>query len=332
MPGVVNPETKLQIRQLQTQRGQLIKQSADEGVDLVSELGAIDQQIQELMLAGEAAQVPENVRYSQPELDMPDGRPEADTVLAQLDELDDAALRQMHGDTTAADHAAQLRAWRSCRRLLMGTTSGCRTCKSQLRSAQSAQLQKKEALEAAQQELLDIQQRAAEPEVLVGDQLELAVSRQMVMDMADEPVLRPFSEVAQSQEIAGYKTPQDYRNALAQTPRDTLRAAALALIPRSPPSSSSGQRRVWQAKKSDIIDAFVELSQRRNQFMPPEMTQQELAFTANRFGADAPLFDVPADVSGGNRMVKMLDADGVEQVCQSATTSLAAWIKGRASA
>lgn len=318
MPGVVNPETKLQIRQLQMQRGQLIKQSADEGVDLVSELGAIDQQIQELMLAGEAARVPENVRYSQPELDMPDGRPEADTVLAQLDELDDAALRQMHGDTTAADRAAQTAArMEELQAFVDGHDERMQNVQKPTEvGTKRAITKEKRALEAAQQELLDIQQRTAEPEVLAGDQLELAVSRQMVMDMADEPVLRPFSEVAQSQEIAGYKTPQDYRNALAQTPRDTLRAAA---APGTNPEVAAivklrTGRRVWQAKKSDIIDAFVELSQRRNQYMPPEMTQQELAFTANQFGADAPLFDVPADVSGGNRMVKMLDADGVEQV------------------
>ena len=260
MPGVVNPETKLQIRQLQMQRGQLIKQSADEGVDLVSELGAIDQQIQELMLAGEAARVPENVRYSQPELDMPDVRPEADTVLAQLDELDDAALRQMHGDTTAADRAAQTAArMEELQAFVDGHDERMQNVQKPTEvGTKRAITKEKRALEAAQQELLDIQQRTAEPEVLAGDQLELAVSRQMVMDMADEPVLRPFSEVAQSQEIAGYKTPQDYRNALAQTPRDTLRAAA---APGTNPEVAAivrlrTGRRVWQAKKSDIIDAL----------------------------------------------------------------------------
>jgi len=72
-------------------------------------------------------------------------------------------------------------------------------------------------------------------------------------------------------------------------------------------------RRVWQAKKQDIIDALVEISQQRGRYLPPEAEQLALQLKANDFGDSAPLFDRPAelDVPG---MGKVLDADGNEVV------------------
>ena len=107
MPGVIDPEIKTQIRQLQAVRGQLIKQNADTGADVTEQLGKIDQSIENLMLAGSSAQLPPSATARQLEFDMPDGRPEMDTMLAQLDELDDSALRQMHRDVMAPTRQAE---------------------------------------------------------------------------------------------------------------------------------------------------------------------------------------------------------------------------------
>ena len=49
MDGVVDPEVKLQIRELQAKRGQLIAAGADEAA-----LGEINQQIDDLTLNGES--------------------------------------------------------------------------------------------------------------------------------------------------------------------------------------------------------------------------------------------------------------------------------------
>jgi hypothetical protein len=76
-------------------------------------------------------------------------------------------------------------------------------------------------------------------------------------------------------------------------------------------------RRVWQAKKADIIDALVEISEKKGQYLPPrtdvEIGQPELALTANAVGGDAPLFDRPADL-GVPGMERIVDADGIEQL------------------
>ena len=78
----------MQIRQLQTERGLLIKQGADEGA-----LSKIDQQIDDLTMQGSSNA--ERIPPQQFELDMPDGRPELDTYLAMLDEMSDEQLGRM---------------------------------------------------------------------------------------------------------------------------------------------------------------------------------------------------------------------------------------------
>lgn len=324
MPGVIDPEIKLQVRQLQALRGQLIKQSAESGEDLVQQLGQVDQQIADLVQAGRSPDMPASATFTQPELDLPDGRPEMDTMLAQLDELDDAELRRLHSDTTAADRQAnndalmeQLQATvdqhpQRLEAIEARLTEGDITEK----GAKRLLTKQTKALEAAQQELQALQQRTTKPEVLVGDQLELAMTQQLGIDFAETPALKTFDEVAQSKVLSGYKTPAEYRDALMQFPRDVLRGMT------SPTNSprvagfvkARTGRRVWQAKKQDIIDALVELSERDGRFLPPEMAQGDLNLTMNQFGVDAPLFELPADLSAGGRVVKIVDADGVEQV------------------
>lgn len=324
MPGVIDPEIKLEVRRLQTLRGQLIKQSAESGEDLVEQLGKVDQQIADVVQAGRSPDMPASATFTQPELDLPDGRPEMDTMLAQLDELDDADLRRMHSDTTAADreannnalieqlqatvdeHPQRLEAIEA--RLVEGDITE--------KGAKRLLTKQTKTLESAQQELQALQTRTAKPEVLVGDQLELAMTQQLGLDMVEAPALKTFDEVAQSKVLSGYKTPAEYRDALTQFPRDVLRGMT---SPQNSPRvagyvKARTGRRVWQAKKQDLIDALVELSEREGRFLPPEMTQGDLKLTMNQFGVDAPLFELPADLDAGGRVVKIVDADGVEQV------------------
>ena len=324
MPGVVNPEIKLQIRQLQTLRGQLLKAQVDEGVDVVQELGKVDQQIVDLMQSGEAAKLPPSATTIQPELDLPDGRPEMDTMLAQLDELDDAALRQMHSDITASDRAARTAAqMEELQAVVEGNPERLSQIQARLEAGEVTETgakrlvtKEKKALEAAQAQLDEIQARTAEPEKLVGDQLELSISQQMAMDLTEAPRMKTFDEIAQSKVRSGYRNAAEYRDALNQFPRDVLRGmTAPGQSPRvAQLVKSRTGRRIWSAKKSDIIDALVELSEREDRFLPPEMAQTDMNLTMNQFGADAPLFELPADLTVQGRMVKMVDADGIEQL------------------
>lgn len=323
MPGVVNPEIKLQIRQLQTLRGQLLKAQVDEGVDVVQELGKVDQQIVDLMQSGEAAKLPPSATTIQPELDLPDGRPEMDTMLAQLDELDDAALRQMHSDITAPDRAARTAAqMEELQAVVEGNPERLSQIQARLEAGEVTETgakrlvtKEKKALEAAQAQLDEIQARTAEPEKLVGDQLELSISQQMAMDLTEAPRMKTFDEIAQSKVRSGYRNAAEYRDALNQFPRDVLRGmTAPGQNPRvAQLVKARTGRRIWSAKKSDIIDALVELSEREDRFLPPEMAQTDMNLTMNQFGADAPLFELPADLTVQGRMVKMIDADGIEQ-------------------
>jgi hypothetical protein len=126
--------------------------------------------------------------------------------------------------------------------------------------------------------------------------------------------LRSSDEAAA--EFGGYQTPDDYRSALQGWNRDQLRRLAM---PQSSPEVAAlvqarTGRRVWQAKKSDIIDALVELSERKGQFLPPEpprFDQGSFRLTTNPAGNDAPLLERPADLSAPG-MTRMVDADGNE--------------------
>jgi hypothetical protein len=114
----------------------------------------------------------------------------------------------------------------------------------------------------------------------------------------------------------GYETSSDYRNALESWNRDQLRRVAM---PDSSPEVAAlvkarTGRRVWQAKKSDIIDALVELSERRGRYLPPQTPASEqigLRLTSNEVGGDAPLFDRPAELNVPG-MGQVLDADDNE--------------------
>lgn len=321
--GAVDPEIRLQIRQLQTQRGLLIKQGMESGQDMTQDLGKIDQEIGDLIQSGNSADFMPSERFSQPELDMPDGRPELDTYLANLDEMGDADLRQIHSRVYA-----DINVERSAQELVVAQQ---RVTDLQGRLAEISQrveagditpigakrlvgkVQKELAL--AQQQVEAIDARGRVPEALVGDQLQLRIEQQGQLDLTTQPQLPPLEAMTRTAIEYGYRTPDDYRSALQGWNRDQLRRLAM---PDSMPEVAAlvkarTGRRVWSAKKSDIIDALVEFSERRGRYLPPEAEQLAMELKANQFGDAAPLFDRPADLSAPG-MTKVLDADGVEQL------------------
>lgn len=121
----------------------------------------------------------------------------------------------------------------------------------------------------------------------------------------------------------GYRTPDDYRNALEGWNRDQLRRLSM---PNSSPEVAAlvmarTGRRVWSAKKSDIIDALVELAQRNGRFLPPEPPGPEVATQLGMpLRVNTPqdpalppsaVPDMPADLSAPG-MTRLVDADGNE--------------------
>jgi hypothetical protein len=181
------------------------------------------------------------------------------------------------------------------------------------RGAKSLLTKTQRSLQAAQMRLQAIQERMAAPETTVGHQLELSMGWQTGLDLSPGVELPQFSKLAVDPETAGYRTIDEYRASLEGVKRDTLRRI---VMPESSPEVAAllkarTGRRVWGAKKSDIIDALVEMAQRRYQFLPRDVDQLELGLTRNLVGAgDAPLLDVPADLTTTSRMGQVVDADG----------------------
>jgi hypothetical protein len=323
--AAVDPEIKLQIRQLQTQRGLLLRQAPErpEAIEeIAKQLDEIDQQIADLNLAGSTEEFLAPRGSRQGELDL-DTRPEIDTYLAQLDELDDSQLRDIHsrvyrqeGEARNAEEltATQQRVDELTQRV---ADIEARQASGELtpRGAKGQLTRAQRELQMAQQQLMAVQQRLRVPETLVGDQLELTIQQQLGLDLVDPIELPPIPQSMQRGTEFGYQTPDDYRGALQAWPRDLLRRLAM---PDSSPEVAAlvkarTGRRVWQAKKGDIIDALVELSERRGRYLPPEPEQLTAPLTTNLAGADgAPLLDVPADLSTTSPMGRIVDADGNE--------------------
>jgi hypothetical protein len=340
--GAVDPEIKLQVQQLQTQRGQLIKQGMESGQDMSQDLAKIDQEIGDLIQAGRAMDPMDARPPVQPELDLPDGRPELDSYLAHLDEMSDADLRQIHSrvyaEINAERNAQELTAVQQRVDGLQGKLQEieARAAAGEVTPIGAKRMASKvqKELATAQQQLEAIQGRGRVTEALVGDQLQLRIDQQdaATVQVPEEVQMPPFESVTRSGSEYGYQTPDDYRGALEGWNRDHLRRLAM---PDSSPEVAAlvkarTGRRVWQAKKSDIIDALVEMAERRGRFLPPEpaqVVQNALELTVD----DAPwkkwepvlrflfedkakaLTQKPADLSAPG-MTKVLDADGVEQL------------------
>lgn len=333
--GVVDPEIRLQIRDLQVQRGRVIKAATDRGAplvdgpdvrpgsfaaDMIEALGKIDQQINDLIQQGKGSDFMPAERPLQPELDLVDPRPELDTYLANLDELSDAELRQIHSRVYQQE-AAQRNAQELATTQAKLEELNQRVVDIQARAAAEEITPKgakrlitkaQKEIELVQLELRAIEGRQRVPESLVGDQLQLLRTGPEGQLKLDLP-LPPIETITRTASEYGYRTPDEYRSALQGWSRDQLRRLAM---PDSSPEvaalvKANTGRRVWSAKKGDIIDALVQLSERRGRYLPPEAEQLAMELKANQFGDAAPLFDRPADLSvpGMNRV---LDADGNE--------------------
>lgn len=321
-----NPAARAEIEQLQQQRGQLVAQVAEADPQttqgLMQQIDQIDQQIADLNLSGTTEEFLAPRGSRQGELDL-DTRPEIDTYLAQLDELDDAQLRDIHsrvlrqvGEARNAEEltGAQQRVAELTQRL---ADIEARQAAGEItpRGAKGQVTRVQRELQQAQQQVQLVQMRLQAPEVLVGQQLEMALPQQLGLDLTPDVQLPPIPQSLQRGTEYGYRTPDDYRTALQAWPRDLLRRLAM---PDSSPEVAAlvkarTGRRVWQAKKQDIIDALVELSERRGRYLPPEPEQLSMPLTTNMAGVDnAPLLDTPADLTTTSPMGRIVDADGNE--------------------
>lgn len=344
--GVVDPEIRLQIRDLQVQRGRVIKAATQGGnplsvdpspqpdsfaadmrvrpgsfaADMIEALGKIDQQINDLIQQGRAQDFMPAERPLQPALDLVDPRPELDTFLANLDELSDAELRQIHSRVYQQE-AAQRNAQELTTTQAKLEELNQRVVDIQAR-AEAGEITEKGAkrlttkaqkeIELVQLDLRAIEGRQRVPESLVGDQLQLLRTGPEGQLKLDLP-LPPIETITRTASEYGYRTPDEYRSALQGWSRDQLRRLAM---PDSSPEvaalvKANTGRRVWSAKKGDIIDALVQLSERRGRYLPPQAEQLAMELKANQFGDAAPLFDRPADLAVPG-MSRVLDADGNE--------------------
>ena len=319
-----DPSVRGEIEQLAQQRGELLAQvpNVDEAMaeQLLQQIDQIDQQVADLNLSGTTDQFLAPRGSRQGELDL-DTRPEIDTFLAQLDELDDSQLREIHSrvwrEIGAERNANELQAAQDqingLNQRLAEIDARQQAGELTPRGAKGQVTKVQRELVIAQQQLQAVQQRMAVPESLVGEQLEMVLPQQLGLDLAAEIQLPPLEQFTRTASEFGYRTPDDYRTALEGWNRDLLRRLAM---PESSPEVAAlvkarTGRRVWNAKKSDIIDALVELSQRRGRYLPPEAEQLAMPLTNNVAGvADAPLLDVPADLSTGSPMGQVVDADG----------------------
>lgn len=319
----VDPEVQQQIRQLQDERGLLLQrlsEQPDAAEEISKQLDELDTQVADLTLSGTTEQFLAPRGSRQTELDL-DTRPELDTYLAQLDELSDSQLREIHSrvyreagaERNAQELAATQEQVQQLTQRLEQINARQQAGEITPRGAKGLITRAERELQAAQLQLRAIQQRMAVPETTVGQQLEMSINWQPGLDLSPDIQLPPLQQVARGPGEYGYRTPEDYRSALEGWPRDTLRRLAM---PESSPEVAAlvklnTGRRVWAAKKSDIIDALVELSRRRGMYLPPEADQLGLQLTRNLAGeSDAPLLDVPADLGTTSRMGEAVDADG----------------------
>ena len=319
----VDPEVQQQIRQLQDERGLLLQrlsEQPDAAEEISKQLDELDTQVADLTLSGSTEQFLAPRGSRQTELDL-DTRPELDTYLAQLDELSDPQLREIHSrvyreagaERNAQELAATQEQVQQLTQRLEQINARQQAGEITPRGAKGLITRAERELQAAQLQLRAIQQRMAVPETTVGQQLEMSINWQPGLDLSPDIELPPLQQVARGPGEYGYRTPEDYRSALEGWSRDTLRRWAM---PQSSPEVAAlvklnTGRRVWAAKKSDIIDALVELSRRRGMYLPPDADQLGLQLTRNLAGeGDAPLLDVPADLGTTSRMGPAVDADG----------------------
>ena len=319
----VDPQIEQQIRELQTQRGVLLEQMNQQpgkAEEITKQLTEIDTQVADLTMSGTTKEFLAPRSSRQLEIDL-DTRPELDTFLANLDELDDRQLRDIHSrvlrevgvERNAQELAGTQQRVQELNQRLEEINGRLEAGDLTARGAKGLITKTQREIQAAQQQLQAVQQRMAVPETTVGQQLEMSMAWQTGLDLSPGVELPPFRQLAVDAESGGYRTIDEYRASLEGVGRDTLRRIAM---PDSSPEVAAlvkarTGRRVWGAKKADIIDALVEMAMRRRQYLPRDVDQLELGLTRNLANAeDAPLLDVPADLTTTSRMGQTVDADG----------------------
>ena len=94
---VVEPEVKLAIEDIRTQRNALIRRASETGEDISKELDELDIRQQQVLDQGLSGAADSELLGTTRQLDLPDPRPEVDSYLANLDELSDDQLRTLFG-------------------------------------------------------------------------------------------------------------------------------------------------------------------------------------------------------------------------------------------
>ena len=329
MDGVVDPEVKLQIRELQAKRGQLIAAGADEAA-----LGEINQQIDDLTLNGES-NLGRFVDFMGPR---PDGRPELDTFLAELDEMDDAVLTRLADQVNEpAAMARRQQKLDEAQGQLDAANEQVDVLQQQMAELETkklTELGKKRKLNKYTKDLAAQQERIAqlEQEVLtaqgqiegvgpklVGDQMALELEYgkpgQQELDLTEkpQPIELPQMEQFEWDEAGemfrlkgreklgsmegGYKTMEAYRDELMGFPRDLLRQMA---NPTNSPEIAAlvkarTGRRVYSAKKADIVEAYVEIADKRGRFVP------QLSLALGEYGQQGELFGIGESMTAARR-------------------------------
>ena len=267
------------------------------------------------------------------DFDIPDTRPELSTYLAELDELSDSQLREILPKVSKQDRLAANQAeLQKIEARVAAVQQNIEDINQRVALPEGTKRRltsqgAKRILNRANKELeeLAIRSKALQDQpvenLLVGDQLDIAFGpRQMDLDLAvPETVLPDFQDMvwdegagryrnanfmanANRPDSVGYASVEDYRNALNEFPRDLLRSITA-------PKEISGDggitaaivkartgRRVWSAKKSDVIDGLIELAQRSGKYLP-RFDQIEMPEVFRSWaGGD---IQIPADLSTG---------------------------------
>ena len=318
----VKASTVADRQSLQVQRDG-VQDGADVGPyqqqDIDAEVQKIDQEERKLI---EKAQRQSGVEQTPIDFDT---RPELSTFLAELDELDDVQIRQILRNVDSKEKLAarqvslnEMQSSIEQVQLQIQEVMG----RMQLEDGNKKKLSStggKRKLNPLTKQLQELQERFEvfnnEPDesFLVGDQLDLAMDQQAVREVLPnaEIEMPPFFDMEWDEAAgmyrstvpsptpsrSGYASVDAYREALQKFPRDLLRKM-------NAPQEVSGDgriaailkartgRRVWSAKKEDIIDAMIEFAQKQGKFLEPVgeqlefQMQQSLAFNSLRQTVD----------------------------------------------
>jgi len=237
--------------------------------------------------------------------DAPDPRPEISTYLAELDELSDDQLKELLPKVSTKEQlAARERTLQeaqsrvdaaqaqiediNARLALPEGKKGRLTVQGSKRLLNKAQKELDAA--TAQVNILNDEPLKAEN---VGEQLGLSLQQSLDLTPESGIELPPIRDMEwdeatemwrPSKTEGGYPSLEAYRQDISGWNRDILRGMA---SPSNSPEVAAilkarTGRRVWNAKKADIVDALVELASRRNRYavmpeqLPLEGLQQNL--------------------------------------------------------